>query len=146
MTVELNKTNIEILRHVTETNVENTNIPLMPFDAVEMMFASNKMAYSVYENRKKNKYHAHGAIFYNNNIRKYHYKEWETFTAKRYYREYFSNCVNFPYLIETNIAIIKAISKCTINCTLKKPDDGWFFCGYDERDINERLKDIVLQD
>jgi len=146
MTVELNKTNIEILRHVTETNVENTNIPLMPFDAVEMMFSSDVMAYAAYENRKKSELHGHGAVFYNNNIRKYHYEEWETFNAKRFYREYFARYANFPYLIETNIAIIKAISKCTTNCTLKKPDDGWFFCGYDERDINERLKDIVLQD
>ena len=143
--MELNKTNIEILRHVTENTISDLTIELKPFDAVEMMFASNKMAYSVYENRKKHKYHAHGAVFYSENIKKYHYKEWETFTAKKIYREYFANCVNFPYLIETNISIIKAVSKCTINCRLKKPDSGWFFCGYDERDIDERLKDIVLQ-
>lgn len=144
MTVELNKTNIEILRYVTENTISNLTIELMPFDAVEMMFNSDVMAYAVYENRKKSKLHGHGAVFYNDNIKKYHYKEWETFTAKRFYREYFAHYANFPYLIETNIAIIKAISKCTINCILKKPDSGWFFCGYDERDIDERLQDIVL--
>ena len=146
MTVELNKTNIEILRYVTENTVSDLTIKLMPFDAVEMMYGSNITAYAVYENRKKSKCHDGGAVFYNDNIRKYHYKEWETFTAKRFYREYFARYANFPYLIETNIAIIKAISKCTINCILKKPDSGWFFCDYDERDIDERLKDIVLQD
>ena len=145
MTVELNKTNIEILRHVTENTISDLTIKLMPFDAVEVMFNSDVMAYAVYENRKKSKYHGHGALFYSKNIKKYHYEEWETFTAKKFYREYFACYANFPYLIETNIAIIKAISKCTTNCILKKPNDGWFFCDYDERDIDERLKDIVLQ-
>ena len=145
MTVELNKTNIEILRHVTENTVSDLTIELMPFDAVEMMYGSNIMAYAVYENKKKSELRGHGSVFYNDNIRKYHYKEWETFTAKRFYREYFARYANFPYLIETNIAIIKAISKCTIDCTLKKPDNGWFFCGYDGGDIDERLKGLVLQ-
>ena len=146
MTVELNKTNIEILRYVTENTISDLTIELMPFDAVEMMYGSNIIAYAVYENRKKSKYHGHGAIFYSENIKKYHYKEWETYMSKQFYREYFAHYANFPYLIETNIAIIKAISKCTTNCRLEKPDNGWFFCGYDERDIDERLKDIVLQD
>lgn len=143
--MELNKTNIEILRYVTEDTISNLTIKLKPFDAVEMMYGSNIMAYAVYENKKKSELHGHGSVLYNNNIKRYHYEEWETFTAKKFYRKYFAHYANFPYLIETNIAIIKAISKCTTNCTLKKPNDGWFFCGYDERDINERLKDIVLQ-